>query len=58
MNFTKFQSYFLDHKKAWKILMPFLVWGSKVLVVGSQSVLRGFRAIRDQFARESVETLL
>jgi len=38
--------------------MPFLVWESKVLVVGSQSVLRGFRAIRDQFARESVETLL
>jgi len=37
----------------------YVLYGEKkVLVIGSQSVLRGFRAIRDHFVREFVETLL
>jgi hypothetical protein len=38
--------------------MLLLVWKIKVMVVGSQSVLREFRVVRDQSSRESVETLL
>jgi len=58
MIFTKVQTSLWDRKNVCSVLKLLLVWESKVLVIGSQSVLREFRAILNQFARESVGTLL
>jgi len=58
MNFTKVQTSLWDLKKVCSVLKLLLVWESKVLVIGSQSVLREFKAILNQFAREYVGTLL